>query len=104
MGEKHKYDLEDRTREFAQKVRSFIRKVPKTLTNIEECRQLAKASGSVGANYFEANESISRKDFEYRIKVCRKEVKESRYFLSLIDVQNDDDLLHENHLLQTEST
>jgi four helix bundle protein len=48
-----------------------------------------RASGSVGANYIEANESLSKKDFLMRIKICRKEAKESRYWLRLIDVDQD---------------
>lgn len=80
------YDLEDRTFEFAQRVRSFVRELPKSLANIEDGKQLVRASGSVGANYIEANESLSDKDFIYRIKVCRKESKESRFFLRLLDV------------------
>jgi len=70
------YDLEDRTLRFAQRVRRLIKKLPKIIANIEDVKQLAKASASVGANYIEANESLSRKDFVYRIKVCRKEIKE----------------------------
>jgi len=85
------YDLEDRTLKFAQRTRAFIKELPKTISNIEDSKQLNKASGSVGANYIEANESISKKDFVYRIKVCRKEVKESRYFLKLIDI---DTIIH----------
>ncbi len=73
------YDLEDRTLVFAKNVRVFIRKLSKTLVNIEDGRQLVKASGSVGANYIEANEALSKKDFTMRIKICRKEAKESRY-------------------------
>jgi len=46
----------------------------------------------VGANYIEANEAISKKDFQYRIKICRKEEKESRFFLRLLDTKNDDGL------------
>jgi len=42
---------------------------------------LVRASGSVGANYIEANESLSKKDFLMRVKICRKEAKESRYWL-----------------------
>lgn len=72
-----KYDLEERTFDFAKNVRRFVRKVPKNIGNIEDCKQLIKASGSVGANYIEANESLSKKDFKFRIKVSRKEVKES---------------------------
>jgi four helix bundle protein len=79
------YDLEDRTFEFAKRVRAFVKRLPKTPANIEDGRQLINASGSVGANYIEANEALSKKDFLMRIKICRKEAKESRYWLRLID-------------------
>lgn len=83
------YDLEDRTFKFAKNVRSFIKKLPKTIGNIEDGKQLIKASGSVGANYIEANEALSKKDFIMRIKICRKEAKESRYWLRLVDTNDD---------------
>jgi four helix bundle protein len=70
-------------------VRAFIKKLPKTIENIEDGKQLIKASGSVDANYIEANESLSKKDFTMRIKICRKEAKESRYWLNLIDTAGD---------------
>jgi four helix bundle protein len=79
------YDLEQRTFDFAKQVRLFIRQIPKTVANVEDIRQLVRASGSVGANYIEANESLSKKDFLMRIKICRKEAKEGRYWLQLID-------------------
>lgn len=82
------YDLEDRTLAFAKRVRTFVSKLPKNTANIEDGKQLIKASGSVGANYIEANEALSKKDFRMRIKICRKESKESRYWLKLVDVQN----------------
>ncbi|MEW6417843.1 MAG: four helix bundle protein [Nitrospirota bacterium] len=78
------YDLEDRTLNFAKKIIEFVNKLPKTLSNIEISRQMVKASGSVGANYIEANESLSKKDFLMRVKICRKEAKETRYWLKLI--------------------
>jgi len=59
------------------------------MANIEDTKQAVRASGSIGANYIEANESISKKDFVVRIKICRKEAKESRYWLLLIDTGND---------------
>lgn len=80
-----KYDLEERTFLFTNKVIAFIHSLQKSLTNIELSRQLVRSSGSVGANYIEANESLSRKDFIMRIKICRKEAKESRYWLRLIE-------------------
>lgn len=82
------FDLTDRTYAFAQDVRKFVRRVPKDVCNIEDIKQLVKSSGSVGANYIEANEALSRKDFFYRIKVCKKEAKESAYWLSLLHLFN----------------
>lgn len=56
----------------------------RTIQNIEDIKQVTRSSGSVGANYIEANESFSKKDFAFRIKICRKEAKESAYWLRLI--------------------
>lgn len=79
------YDLEERTLKFAKNIRSFINKLPKTLINIEDAKQLIRSSGSVGANYIEANEALSKKDFLMRIMICRKEAKESEFWLKLIE-------------------
>jgi four helix bundle protein len=79
-----RYDLEERTERFAKRCRELIRAVPRTVTNREDARQLARASGSVAANYLEANEALSKKDFRMRIKISRKESKESRLFLRLL--------------------
>ncbi len=84
-----KYDLEDRTFLFAQDCRSFCKKIPKSIANREDSQQLIRSSGSVGANYIEANEALSKKDFVMRIKISRKEAKESRYWLRLIETNND---------------
>ena len=98
------YDLEDRTLAFAKRVRGFVKKLPNTIANIEDGKQLIKASGSVGANYIEANESLSKKDFRFRIKICRKEAKESRYWLRLIDTQGNPELEKERQELEQEAT
>ncbi|HIJ72021.1 MAG TPA: four helix bundle protein [Planctomycetes bacterium] len=82
------YDLEDRTLAFAKEVRQFVRNLYKDIANIEDGKQLIKASGSVGANYIEANEALSKKDFVMRIKICRKEAKESRFWLRLVQTQD----------------
>ena len=82
------YDLEERTYKFAKNVRFFIRQLQKTISNIEDSKQLNRSSGSVAANYIEANEAISKKDFIYRIKICRKESKESRLWLKLVNIVN----------------
>jgi four helix bundle protein len=79
------YDLGDRTLRFAKMVRNYIKNLPKTLSNTEDARQLIKASGSVGANYIEAEEALSKKDFVMRIKISRKEAKESGYWLELTE-------------------
>lgn len=81
---RHEYDLEDRTEGFAKRVIHLVESLPRNITNLEHGKQLVRSSGSVGANYIEANEAISKKDFVYRIKICRKESKESRYWLRLI--------------------
>jgi len=93
------YDLEERTFEFAKRIRAFVNKLSKTITNIEDGKQLTNASGSVGANYIEANESLSKKDFVMRIKICRKEAKESRYWLRLSET-NEDQLKEKARLIQ----
>ncbi len=101
-GQKSKhYDLEDRTLKFARQVFTFVNQLPKTLTNIEVCKQMIRSAGSVGANYIEANEAVSKKDFVLRIKICRKEAKETRYWLMLIDCN--DGLLQDREKLIKES-
>jgi four helix bundle protein len=78
-------DLEERTFEFAQSVRAFVKQLPRTVSNTEDVKQLVRASGSVAANWIEADEALSKKDFLMRVKICRKEAKESRLFLRLVD-------------------
>jgi four helix bundle protein len=99
-----RYDLEDRTLEFAKKVRKFVKTLPKSIANFEDGKQVIRASGSVGANYIEANESLSKKDFRMRVKISRKEAKESRYWLNLVDTNKDGDLEKERNYLLQEST
>jgi four helix bundle protein len=82
------YDLEERTFQFAKAARLFVKTLPKTIANIEDSKQLVKATGSVGANYREANEALSKKDFLMRIKISRKESKESAYWVRLIHETN----------------
>lgn len=98
-----KYDLEERTYVFAKKVALFCKKLPRTVSNIEYIKQLIRSSGSTGANYIEANESLSKKDFNMRIKICRKEAKESAYWLKLIVKTNDDQFQREGRELFKES-
>ena len=97
------YDLEDRTFEFAKKIRLLVKKLPKTITNIEDGKQLIRSSGSIGANYIEANEALSKKDFMMRTKICRKEAKESAYWLRLIIEINDVEYKNEGLALFNEA-
>jgi len=78
-----KYDLEERTFAFAKEVIEYVRNLPKGIAYSEIGKQLVRSAGSVGANYIEANESLSKKDFIMRVKISKKEAKESRYWLKL---------------------
>ena len=98
-----RYDLEDRTYRFAKRVRDFVKLLPRTICNIEDVKQLVRSSGSVGSNYIEANDSLGRKDFLMRIRICRKESKESRYWLRLVDTRNDETLEKERCTLTNEA-
>ncbi|MGE5414327.1 MAG: four helix bundle protein [Syntrophomonadaceae bacterium] len=79
------YDLESRTLQFAKDVRSFTRALPRGLANDQDIKQLVRASGSIGANYLEANNAVSRRDFVLRAKISRKEARETVYWLQLVE-------------------
>lgn len=97
------FDLEDRTKKFAKDISLFCKKLPRTISNIEYIKQVVRSSGSVGANYIEANEALSKKDFVMRIKISRKEAKESVYWLDLIMGTNDK-IEEEGSILLKEAT
>ena len=97
------YDLEERTLRFAKRMRDWLIRLPRSLANVEDSKQAIRSSGSVGANYIEANESLSKKDFLMRIKICRKEAKESRFWLRLLSSEDLLVLKEKNDLIQ-EST
>jgi len=97
------HPLEERCYQFAKRVRAFCRKLKKDVANIEDIKQLVKARGSVGANYIEANENVGPGDLRYRIRVSRKESKESMHFLGLVDVFGDKELETERILLVDEA-
>ena len=88
--EKRNYDLEERTFRFAREVIDFITILPKTIPNTEIIKQVVRSAGSVGANYIEANEALSKKDFAMRIKISRKEAKETIYWLRLFQVDSEE--------------
>jgi len=97
------YDLEDRTFKFAEDCRDFVKKLPRTIPNIEYGKQLIRSSGSQAANYIEANEALSKKDFVHRIKICRKETKESCLWIKLCDVGGNSELEKERAALLGEA-
>ena len=78
------FDLEERTFRFAKETRDFVQQLPKHTINHEYSKQLIRSSSSIGANYIEANESLGKKDFLMRLKICRKEAKETVYWLKLV--------------------
>ena len=98
------YNLEARSFIFAQQVRAFVKQLPRTLANTEDAKQLVRASGSVGANYIEANDSLGKKDFLMRIKICRKEAKECRFWLGLIDTGDEPEMCTKQANLAQEAT
>jgi len=83
-------EMEERCFEFARRVKELIKSCRMNITNASIAGQLMDSSGSVGANYIEANEGLSKKDFAYRIRICKKESKESRFWLRLLDCEQKD--------------
>ena len=96
------FDLEERTYLFARDCRFYVQKLPKTISNIEDGKQLIRSSGSVGANYIEANEKLGDKDLSFRLKIARKEAKESKYWIRLLENLNSN-LKEESNLLFIEA-
>ncbi|MDX9913146.1 MAG: four helix bundle protein [Candidatus Moranbacteria bacterium] len=85
---KKQYDLEDRTTEFAKRVIRLCYALPKNSMNNRLVGQIVGSAGSVGANYREANDSLGKKDFIHRLKISRKETKETIHWLELIGEAN----------------
>ena len=101
--QKSKYDLEERTAVFAERVRDFCLKLPRNTINAEYVSQLIRAGSSPGANYIEANESIGDKDFKMKIKTCRREAKESPYWLRLVITDYSSEIENERFGLRQEA-
>lgn len=99
----HPKDLIGRTFAFAQQVRRFVDRLPRSIANYADAKQLVRSSGSVAANYIEAQEGLSRKDFFYRIKVCRKEVRESGLWLRLLETGAEPSLTKQRNQLAAEA-
>ena len=101
--QKKKYDLEEKTEKFSLGVRDFCLKLNKDAINIQYIKQLVRAAGSIAANYIEANESLGDQDKKMRIKISRKESKESRLWLKHILTYNDEQRERERMELIQES-
>ena len=97
------YDLEERTALFAERVKDFCLKLPKNAADAVYIPQLLRAGSSPGANYIEANESIGDKDFKMKIKTCRRESKESGYWLRLIITDGSQEQENERLYLRQEA-
>ena len=85
------YDLEERTTRFAEAIIDFVKKLPRNPVNNALIEQIVRSAGSVGANYSEATEAESKKDFQHKIAICKKEIKESNHWANLIKHANEDD-------------
>jgi four helix bundle protein len=78
------YDLEERTARFGEAIIRFAKKIPQNPVNNRLIEQLVGAGTSVGANYCEADDGVSRKDFKNKIGTCRKEARETKFFLRMV--------------------
>jgi four helix bundle protein len=85
----YKYDLEDRTAVFAEKVIELCKKIQKHVVVTPLIDQLVRSGTSIGANYCEANGASSRKDFKNKIHICKKEAKETMYWLRILAKADD---------------
>jgi len=81
---KQKYDLEERTAEFAERIIDFSKKLPQNRITKPLINQIVRSGTSIGANYSEADEANSKKDFINKIAIAKKETKETKYWLRLI--------------------
>ncbi len=82
------YDLEDRTSKFGMNTIIFVKKIPHNLVDNIFISQLVRSATSIGANYCEADCAESRKDFEHKIAICKKESKETKHWLKMISTSN----------------
>lgn len=82
--EGRKYDLEERTAKFGEAVIAFARKIPRDPVTAPLISQVVRAGTSVGANYCEADDAVSRKEFKHKIGTCKKEARETKFWLRQI--------------------
>ena len=103
MDEEKKYDLEERTEKFSLRVRDFCVSIKRDIINLEYIKQVVRSAGSIGANCIEANDNLGVNDLKMRIRICRKESKESRYWLRHILTYENESFEQEKLLLQKEA-
>ena len=84
------FDLEERTAKFGEAAVTFAKGRPRNVVTLPLIRQFVRSATSVGANYCEADDSVSRKEFRCKIGICRKEAKETKYWLRMIAVATED--------------
>jgi four helix bundle protein len=84
------YDLEERTARFGEAVILFAKKIPESAVNYRLISQLVGAATSIGANYCEADDGVSKKDFKVKIGTCKKESRESKFFLRMVATSEPD--------------
>jgi four helix bundle protein len=84
------YDLEERTARFGEAIIRFAKRIPRGPGNNRLIDQLVGAATSVGANYCEADEGVSRKDFKKSIGTCKKEARETKFFLRMVATAEED--------------
>lgn len=87
------FDLEERTTRFARQTRDYVKSLPRSISHLEYAKQVIRSSGSVAANYIEANEALGDKDFKMRIRICRKEAKESRLWIELSEPNDENQII-----------
>ncbi len=97
------WDLHERTFNYARRVLSFCRQLPKDPIQADISQQMVRSAASVGANYIEANDALGKKDFTMRVRICRKEARESAFWLRLSETPNPE-LSKERDALVKEST
>lgn len=85
---KRKYDLEERTAKIAERIIRLVKSIKITPVNKRIISQLVGSGGSIGANYCEANEAESKRDFIHKISICKKEIKETQHWLRLLAKSN----------------
>jgi four helix bundle protein len=104
MAEEKKYDLEERTEKFSLDIRDFCLKLKKDTINLQYIKQVVRSASSIAANYIEANDNLGKNDLKMRIRICRKESKETRLWLKHLLTYESKELEELRALLLNEAT